>query len=101
MITFLLVTLILLLIPLAALIDFLWKHRRFNGELQTLRKTLLWITLAKFIFISAETIAVGLAFIDYKPSHPDVLTWTLFAAPAAFLCIMNWWGFYRIKKLII
>lgn len=96
---YLLLTLFVLIsIPVLTLVDFLWMNRKSNGPTQELRKIMLIVFAAKFLFYLVEIYVIGLIIAGIDITNYLVMIPPLIAA--LILCFSNWYAFIKIRKII-
>lgn len=89
---------VFLTIPIGLLIYYLYTHIRKDGPTQELQKVILFLSIAKFLFILDEIYTVVLALMNRQTDGLFVVI--TFTFTVSLLTVANWYAVYKIEKLI-
>jgi len=88
---------LILLLPVFALLIFLWSHRKENGPTQVFRYILMLLAAAKIIYFSGELFAVYF-ILHTKLVFPISIIIPILIGTSAVI-VVNYYALYKIIKI--
>lgn len=85
-------------VPLVILMKYLLNHTTFDPKVSQMRKILFIFVFAKALFIFAQIILVFFSLFKTPVATPFII-WS-YSLSAGLLALVDWWGFFELKKII-